>query len=216
MDMDMDMDMDTAIESQSKKHGHGEEADNNHFIAKFCNSKWINHRMVNNDQNHTLAWTFEGTSECNATTPLGGMIACPGQLGPRKHQCARCELDSDRCDTVYVGHNDLGEEVHWLPPTILQRWWKNNWAAFFHRSKAAESIEHDLLTLSTGNYNWCPKLNESRSVKDKKRRRMCSEPLSNRIDTQFKDFWGEVDVDPDLPSLSFSSTSTRRQNFSPL
>ena len=76
---------------------------------------------------------FEGIMPCHATTPLGHAIACPQE----KHICTRHTnlgnegryVDGLRCDTIYVGHNQLGSELHWLPTPFLQQWWsQTTWA----------------------------------------------------------------------------------------
>ena len=69
-------------------------------------------------------FTYEGPLPCGATTPLGQAIACPG---PRYDYCQDHDQDNasvDRCDLVYMGHNLLGSEFHWLPEEYLIKWWK--------------------------------------------------------------------------------------------
>jgi hypothetical protein len=96
--------------------------------AKFCNSL-NNHQLVPfRDANNTLRTEkkFEGSLPCNATTPLGLAVACPQAF---QRTCMGCDLAGERCDTVYVGHNYLGSELHWLPPKYLKKWWEQNWVS---------------------------------------------------------------------------------------
>ncbi|KAL3902485.1 MAG: hypothetical protein SGILL_010806, partial [Bacillariaceae sp.] len=96
--------------------------------AKFCNSR-INHQIIpHRDENNTLRTSsrFEGSVPCNATTPLGLAVSC---LQPFQRTCGGCDLAGEQCDTVYVGHNFLGSELHWLPPKYLKKWWESNWVS---------------------------------------------------------------------------------------
>ena len=99
---------------------------------------------------NNIVWkTFEKTMPCRATTPLGQAIACPfiktdsqlykagvsgegdsANTNPRQQQQqqkAKKKRDAcrgHRCNVVYVGHNLLGNEMHWLPTEYLEDWWK--------------------------------------------------------------------------------------------
>ena len=99
----------------------------NFMKGKFCNSQYSNHRIPNSIiQPHS----FEGNSLCNATTPLGLAIACPEHNNDRL--CMGCDdfRNSPLCNTIYVGHNNIGSELHWLPPKYLQSWWtKSPWSS---------------------------------------------------------------------------------------
>jgi hypothetical protein len=61
------------------------------------------------------------TAYCFATTPLGRAIACPVYA---PDVCSNGINDS-RCDIVYMGHNHIGSELHWLPTNYLVQWWKS-------------------------------------------------------------------------------------------
>lgn len=88
--------------------------------GRFCSSNYPLQRPVYHRD-------FEGVSICNATTPLGHMIGCP-------HRSKKCMCEGRRCDIVYVGHNMLGSELHWLPPEYLKKWW-----ASFNTQKRGKS-----------------------------------------------------------------------------
>lgn len=88
--------------------------------AKFCNSGHKNYRTHTNQ-------TFEGTRLCYGMTPLG-LITCPELNAPLCHKSICDKFHDDECLTVYVGHNCLGSEMHWLPFQVLNKWWvKNGW-----------------------------------------------------------------------------------------
>ncbi len=210
--------------SGSKSGYNPHQDDHEYSIGKFCSSAHKNPR-------HKEERTAQGTVYCNATTPLGMMIACPESLS-RPAPCLGCDRDSDQCNSVYVGHNLLGEEVHWLPPAMLLRWWRNNWATLFHRSgtEAADSdtdvdvdvnsmssidnIEHDLLSLLPGNHSLSGR--HSISCHEMKREadwRFCMmKTFSSRIDSQFNDFWEHSHSHLDQhPSFELD----KQRNFSP-
>jgi len=89
----------------------------------FCNSGHSN-RRPNMD-----ARTFEGQLLCEATTPIGRAVACPeptqASASGSGKRCTvpGCDVGSDSCHQVYVGHNAVGSEFHWLPPKVLRRFW---------------------------------------------------------------------------------------------
>ena len=101
------------------QYGGGSSNNNNDNRAYFCNSGHSNRRP---DMD---AKTFEGQLLCKATTPLGRAVACPEPIeGPTKRcKVPGCEIDSEYCHQVYVGHNAIGSEFHWLPPKYLHRFW---------------------------------------------------------------------------------------------
>eukprot|EP00934_Nitzschia_sp_Nitz4_P005164 Nitzschia sp. Nitz4//scaffold93_size78505//42440//44062//NITZ4_005423-RA/size78505-processed-gene-0.88-mRNA-1//1//CDS//3329560297//5154//frame0 len=79
---------------------------------------------------------YEGHSPCTATTPLGQAIACP----LISEVCGDYDEDGssdNRCDAVYMGHNLLGSELHWLPTSFLVEWWRS--------TKWAESEKNDFM-----------------------------------------------------------------------
>ena len=73
---------------------------------------------------------WEGTAPCRATTPLGVMVACPMETPYCRERntttTTTTTTTGDRCDLVYLGHNVLGSELHWLPTQYLWNWWNNN------------------------------------------------------------------------------------------
>jgi len=96
-----------------------DDDDNNekHAKATFSSSGHLNHR----------AWiqqTFEGTQQCQATTPMGlvGCLEMTDIVAKRYHDFCDREKD-DVCYEVYAGHNKLGSEMHWLPFSQLETWW---------------------------------------------------------------------------------------------
>jgi hypothetical protein len=91
--------------------------------ARFCTSRHPQFRPLPER-------TFEKTIVCTASTPIGQALACPaplGRLGDEQRHCAP-DLMSDEAPVVYAGHNFLGNELHWLPPKILAKWWSQNWS----------------------------------------------------------------------------------------
>jgi hypothetical protein len=101
---------------------------NNATIARFCNSCATNHLL-------TGERSFEGSVLCHASTPLGHAIACPNTIvGPKLKRSmserthGQCDIYSETCHVVYVGHNYFGSEMHWLPGPYLENWWKEHWA----------------------------------------------------------------------------------------
>lgn len=112
--------------------------------AYFCNS---GHRNAN-----PSGISFEGTIACHATTPIGKAIACrePPPVGPSCRE--GCDPTSDTCRQVYVGHNFLGSEMHWLPQRYLSDWWDANW----HRSSHDEDpIRQWFRSIAPDNDDWC-------------------------------------------------------------
>lgn len=88
--------------------------------ARFCNSGHMNYRTHTNQ-------TFEGTNLCHGMTPLG-LITCPELMSLKCFRSICDKFGDDECLTVYVGHNVLGSEMHWLPFQVLNKWWvENGW-----------------------------------------------------------------------------------------
>ena len=138
--------------------------------AKFCNQKWSNQRVSYYD--NRIGSVNGKVDYCLASSPLGKMIACPETAYDR---CQACEIESDECNIVYTGHTLLGEEISWLPPKILQKWWQDHWqqyyASYVNRSKSSLSSSYiidALLSLNEGNKTYCPSLNQSRPRHDSK------------------------------------------------
>lgn len=92
---------------------------NNQYRGKFCSSKLPNYRVAGTKWPEKL----ETTVECDATTPLGMMVACPGKGDV---ECGNCTVGSDFCGTVYVGHNLLGSEMHFMNHYSLKKWWTDH------------------------------------------------------------------------------------------
>ena len=89
--------------------------------AYFINSKHSNRRPPHVN---STGGKFEGKQNCTARTPIGNAIGCPelskaagSRLG------SGCPINSDSCRQVYVGHNNFGAEMHWLPVPVLSGWW---------------------------------------------------------------------------------------------
>jgi hypothetical protein len=176
--------------------------------AKLCNSANQNFRIPNSTIQPT---SFEGNGLCNATTPIGMAVACPQFYGQGK--CGGCEnLSSADCHTVYVGHNFLGTELHWLPPKYLENWWSNQWSSSANESRNLESedgvIRKALASLMPRDHRWCP---EHRKPRPKNRREaeriysQCSVPLASRMDDTFRQFWRQR-----------TNQTTKQINYAPL
>ena len=113
--------------------------------ATFCNS---GHYQFLPRANH---WSYEGTKLCRASTPIGLAVACPTDFGKPAVQTNQwyChshhpqDTSSTRFDSantpaagvrpttpldwVYVGHNGVGSELHWLPAHTLAKWWHTHY-----------------------------------------------------------------------------------------
>ena len=89
--------------------------------AVLCNSGRSRHFPMST---HTLF--YEGYSQrCTATTPVGRILACPEIFGRSCHP--QDPLDPNSAHIVYMGHNYLGTELHWLPIPFLNDWWDEHW-----------------------------------------------------------------------------------------
>jgi hypothetical protein len=123
------------------------------YKAYFCSSGHPNFKS-NGEQ------TYERTIYCHAATPLGQAVSCPEPVNHRTYQCTRgCDIKSDSCRTVYVGHNLLGNEMHWLPPRYLQKWWQTVYQPQQQQNAAASEdnmISSFLQSLTPNNKTWCP------------------------------------------------------------
>ena len=157
--------------------------------GKFCTSKMANHRIPN------TRWPmkFEGLVECNATTPIGLMVGCPGT----HHECGNCFVDEEFCGTVYAGHNVLGSELHWMNHYALKHWWskldpnqKGDDRPFFSNQLSVE-LHRDVLKeieLQHVDEVWCNATedkvptNQIRRYKDDKFRQECVHTKANEID----------------------------------
>ena len=112
--------------------------------GKFCSSKMSNMIPPNMTQ-YEADFAYEGFGPCQATTPLGQAIGCP-------IESTYCQQDVDnndngksnaRCDLVYMGHNLLGTELHWLPTDYLTQWWKTTeWYTGNKEDKMLQAIQH--------------------------------------------------------------------------
>ena len=177
----------------------GNNTDLETHYAKFCNSQYQHHRIQGTEER--LGTQFEGLIYCNATTPIGRMRACPE---PLYQGCLECDVNSNYCHSVYVGHNLLGSEIHWLPPRILKTWWKSQWAippdTLSNEEKylkVLSEIEFGIETLVPEDKRWCDALQRGRPLvrQDLFNRNTymwtkCSNPLAAIADGQFNEFWG--------------------------
>lgn len=145
--------------------------------AYLCNS---GHRQMD------LSWAkhFEGTFRCPATTPLGGAIACPQ---PPSKCTLGCELDSHTCRQIYMGHNGLGTELHWLPAPYLAKWWSS-----IGGQRDGNNLTDAWATLLPGNVAWCDTLRKARPVSAQEYNMLyneCSVPLAQSMDTLASTWW---------------------------
>lgn len=91
--------------------------------AKFLSSKHSNYIHPDHPEFHG-DFAYEGHGPCGAATPIGQAVACPVE----STYCIDHDQDvfsEARCDLVYMGHNLLGSELHWLPTKYLVQWWKS-------------------------------------------------------------------------------------------
>jgi hypothetical protein len=212
----------SALDYSTRDHWKGIARDTDHYYpiqgqrrGKLCNSLVRHHRVP---ESTYIPQSFEGRSPCNATTPMGMAVACPQTKTNRGTMtCMGCsDLNSTECHTVYVGHNHIGSEIHWLPPRILKNWWKSEWGS--SSSISFEVIDYSLSTLLPGNKKWCPRYNKPRpkNMGEKARWFMnCSVPLSKRLDTHFNKFWKE-EQRRRLPHLPPRTQPNNGKNFGPL
>lgn len=70
--------------------------------------------------------TFEGTMVCKALNPISQAVACPLHLTDCCDTGEGDDFSVESCHLkVYAGHNVLGNEMHWLPPGYMQKWWQS-------------------------------------------------------------------------------------------
>lgn len=153
----------------------------------FCNSAFKHFRT------DRLVATYEGTRVCHAVTPLGQAVACP-MVTRHFAKCLGCAIGDEQCHRVYTGHNLLGNELHWLPPRYLYRWWKGQGRPQQQTQQSSFSVEEDwhgrllqqgFALIQHENRNWCPALQLSRLQDDDEYEEYyhnCSVPLANQID----------------------------------
>ena len=76
-------------------------------------------------------FTWETIGNCSARTPLGQAVGCPWEtdlcLDPGNSTINRS--NNRRCDLVCMGHNVIGNELHWLPSLYLKDWWEKHMQA---------------------------------------------------------------------------------------
>ena len=144
--------------------------------ARFCNS-------CNQHYLPFVERVFEGNMPCNATTPLGLAIACPKPLNPPKSDLGCDDPASEHCHLVYVGHNFLGAEMHWLPARYLEKWWADTWGRL--DTTDFSSLWRRLQV----DQKWCTENNASRP-EGRRYRAMyekCSVPLQGEVDARALD-----------------------------
>jgi len=90
--------------------------------ARFANS---DHKNFRPRLGYQQKGSFEGNRQCDAETPIGQALVCPNTSKSRcpNEDSGDPAFSSASCHLVYVGHNMIGSEMHWLPSGYLQRWW---------------------------------------------------------------------------------------------
>ena len=178
-----------------------------HSKGKFCTSRFTNFRVKDTKWREA----FEGTVECNATTPLGIMVACPGTMT----DCGNCDIGGDFCGVVYVGHNLMGSELHWMNHHVLKNWWMSNKILY----PELYAVIRDEIELQHPDNIWCNEtqdkvpLNANEKYKrDKLFVEKCSRSRSNRIDQVLLD--GEKNFAPIYASLPVLRSTLLREPWS--
>ena len=121
-------------------------------VATLCNSGQKQFLPVNQR-------TYERTQLCSASTPIGQALTCPAEiLSDEKSNCGGDPRNIESARVVYLGHNGLGTEIHWLPVPYLERWWRVQWK---------NSTDHDAISdlwqrLDPSNI-WCRNLHRPMS-----------------------------------------------------
>ena len=198
-------------------------ADGHERHAKFCNSENHNFRIPGGQIKISV---FEGAVPCNATTPIGHAIACP-HLSTKTlggSSCLGCnDASVPDCHTVYVGHNVLGNEMHWLPAPFLQNWWNTRWALDSDEiaiDKGFESLFPHSKTL------WCSEYKKRRPVPFKSNIKYihnsfypkCSNVVAPRMDNAFLRYWRKQTIShnysPIYSSLPVHRAILLREPFS--
>jgi len=182
--------------------------------AYFCNSKHSNFRSTTERE-----LTFEGTAPCNSSTPLGHMIGCPEVL-EKVNYClpGACESTSSSCRIVYVGHNLIGNEVHYLPYQVTMDWWGKSWAQLYN-NPFTSVVSSYLANLKPGNANYCIQggVNGTHRIKfprpvTKRDSRFqydgCSVPIFNEIDSKARQMAQNIQSD--------TGVSEYQENWSPI
>ncbi len=160
--------------------------------ASFCNSMFKRYTIPGTD---VVQKSFEGNLPCNATTPIGMALACPEPVRESR-RCRGCQdLKSKHCHTIYMGHNRLGSELHWLPPKYLQNWWQSTpW-------KNNMTVDWKLVTPHDDGNVWCTTPNQewqshSRPTSTHAYRQLfqdCSLPIGKDWDFKFQTLWRALD-----------------------
>ena len=172
--------------------------DDQHFYpfvnASFCSSQYHSWKTPNRLGDES---SYEGNLPCSATTPIGMALGCPEAVAPDK-RCRGChDLSSRRCRVVYVGHNSIGSELHWLPPQYLRKWWrKSNFA----------NLTIDWRVAYPEPYIWCQSRRRHHRPMNERRYRdlydQCSAPISNYWDEMVEEYWKKgfsIEGDDPLP-----------------
>lgn len=179
--------------------------------AKFCNSKNRNHRYI--DTRWSVK-TYEGNNPCNATTPLGMALACPSAYGPPNDFCPGCDPKHKNCHTVYVSHNQMGSEFHWLPSLYLEDWWNHMGRRLLLSDRPSSAPSSNLTIFDQGvkalsraknkGAVWCPwdgsrRPRTHREIADKYY--TCGAPLAAKMDSAFHQVYSSADYSPFYASL---------------
>jgi hypothetical protein len=206
-----------AAQNYSRSEWHSPSHDNHYYPisssssgtdvvgrARYCNSGNHNFRIPNTT---IQSKSFEGTTACNATTPIGMAIACP-QLSrnPGGGNCDGCRnMGAEECHTVSMGHTFMGNELHWLPAPYLKKWWNTHWSSSSRTfTSTTKTIDQGFQSLLPGDTRWCPEYGQARPrpVVGTKRRKgneaaylesvnywNCSLLSASRMDLDFLQFW---------------------------
>ena len=137
--------------------------------------------------------------ECSATTPLSHAISCPQPLNMVR-RCSGCYPRFKSCQQIYVGHNYLGTELHWLPQQILSKWWEESNLILSNHS-TFKFIKGSIETLYPTNNKWCSfeKNNNSRPVDSEDYNRSysnCSIPLKDIVEKKVLTYFDNNAVNP--------------------
>ena len=176
--------------------------------AKFCNSQNRNHRYADTQWSRK---TYEGNLPCNASTPLGMVLACPNAYQEKKFACPGCRPNREDCHTVYVGHNLMGSEFHWLPAKYLQRWWNATGKKLLETADGNSNGTSltmldqgfEALIPSAGPY-WCPwrQIHRPRwETGIEGLHGLCGAPLAALSDSAFRQLYDSADYSPFYASL---------------
>jgi hypothetical protein len=142
--------------------------------------------------------------------------------------CGGCQsfIKSDKCDTVYAGHNFIGSELHWLPPMYLQKWWEENWGTAISPTGSHGMSEIEWTRLESkkesiwceGGYHYQNKIWYRRpmvgGMQTEETYLNCSAPLASRTDEQFRNFWASVRTDRSI--REGNAKNNDENNFSPI